>query len=305
MVAAAQVMTSPNATLKRAIGKPQEWQREAWGYYDEIGELRFGVGWLANGMSRINLIPARTPQSPGDEPGPIAVPDPDDPNDETPPPTPVEARAVELVELMAGGAIGQGQMLAEFGKELVVAGLAWLVAEPDPDDPESDEFVGWSVLSVEELRVKQGSRPNDPIYEQQTGDSEWTELHPNALVVKVWRKHPRRHWQPDAPTRAILSTLREIDLLTKHIHATAISRLAGAGLLILPTEAEFPGTPPPVQGDGDPDTVEAVVDERTPEDIFVDTLVQTMTIPIGDRSSPGAVVPLVVRVPGERGAGSG
>lgn len=128
------------------------------------------------------------------------------------------------------------------------------------------------------------------------GEKLWRDLHPNAIVVRVWRKHPRRSWEPDAPVRGVLAVLREIDLLNRHIHATATSRLAGAGVLAIPSEAVFPpGQGPQTAQPVDPD------DQNTtaPEDGFVDTLIDAMTTPLIDRGSAAAVVPLVVKVPGE------
>jgi hypothetical protein len=278
LVAAAEVMTSPNAAVRRSISKPEAWQSEAWRFYDTIGELRFGVSWISNALSRVNLVAAMPPFGPGDEPTPIDL---DDPRT-----TQVQRRAIEIIATIADGATGQGQMLAAFGTHLSVAGIAWLVIEPDPDDLESDLFDTWEVYSSDELQTTQHGEIQIRI-----GDRSWRPLHPNAVVVKVWRKHPRYSYLPDAPTRAVLNVLNEIELLTQHVQASAQSRLAGAGILAIPSEATFP----PGQGPQptDPD------DESVPEDTFVDTLIDAMTVPLTDRSSAASVVPLVVKVPGE------
>lgn len=90
--------------------------------------------------------------------------------------------------------------------------------------------------------------------------------------------------------------LREIDLLSKHIQASAQSRLAGAGLLAIPSEAIFPPGQGPQASQGlDPDDE----DLTPPEDTFIETLIDAMTTPLTDRGSAAAVVPLVVKVPGE------
>ena len=272
-------MTSPNAAIRRAsIGKPEAWQSEAWRFYDSIGELRFGVSWIANALSRVNLIAAMPPLGPGDEPTPIDL---DDPRT-----TAVQRRAIEIVATIAEGASGQGQMLSSFGIHLSVAGIAWLVIEPDPDDPDADIFDSWEVYSSDEVQTNQSGQ-----IEIRTGARSWRPVHPNAVIVKVWRKHPRFSYLADAPTRAVLNVLHEIELLTQHVQATAQSRLAGAGILAIPSEATFPPGQGP-QPNSDDDTF-------APEDTFVDTLIDTMTVPLTDRSSAASVVPLVVKVPGE------
>lgn len=284
LVAAAEVLTAPNVRVRTAaVGRPQGWQKDAWAYYDEIGELRFGVQWIANALSRVNLAAAMTPLGPGDEPTML------DWDDERI--TPVQRRAIELVDFIASGPTGQGQMLASFGVHLTVSGVAWLVIEPDVNDPTSDALTSWMVLSTDEVRTS-----GEGVIEIRVSEREWRPAHPDAIVVRVWRRHPRKQWEADAPTRGVLGVLREIDLLQKHIHASATSRLAGAGILAIPSEATFPpGQGPQTTQGEDPD------DENitAAEDTFVETLIEAMTVPLTDRGSAASVVPLVIKIPGE------
>lgn len=285
LVAAAQVMTAPNVNLRRAgFHRPTGWQADAWDYYDSIGELRFAAAWISNAMSRVNLIAAAGPAAPGDEPTPI---DPANPEF-----TPVQRRAAELVATIAGGVSTQGQILASFGTHLTIAGLCWLVIEPDSADANSDRYTDWFVYSSDEIRLATDGSG----IEIRAAEREWRPIHEDAVVIKVWRRHPRWSWEADSPTHGVLSVLREIDLLSKHITASAQSRLAGAGLLALPSEAVFP----PGQGPQSSTALDPSHENVTPpEDTFVDTLVDAMTVPIVDRGSAAAVVPLVVKIPGE------
>lgn len=283
LVASAQVIASPNINVSKAsITHHRGWQSDAWDYYDTIGELRFGISWISNAMSRVNLVAARPPMAAGDEPMPIDLEDDGI--------TESERRAAEIVSMIADGSAGQGQMLASFGIHLSVAGIAYLVVEPPLDDTRSDIFATWEVLSSEQLR-----EGNNGI-EIRVGEREWRNAHPNTVIVKVWRKHPRKSWEADAPTHGVLSVLNEIDMLSKHIQASAQSRLAGAGLLAIPSEAVFPDNQGPQSSQSvDPDDE----DTTPPQDNFVDSLVEAMTVPLTDRGSAAAVVPLVIKVPGE------
>jgi hypothetical protein len=182
------------------------------------------------------------------------------------------------------GSTGQGQMLAQFGIQLSVAGLAWLVIEPDLDDPGDDAFQTWAVYSSSEVRAA----PSGGGLEIRVSSREWRPVHPNGIVVKVWRKHPQRSYDADAPTRGVLGVLREIVMLQQHVQASAQSRLAGAGILAVPSEAVFP----PGQG-------QASGGNTNDDDQFVETLIDSMVTPISDRGSAAAVVPLVIKVPGE------
>lgn len=306
LVAAAQVISS------KGIRKPVQsegmlaWQERAWTAYDEVGEFRFGIGWLANAMSRVNLTAASTPENIGDEPTAIIMPSlaaEGDPAvtalaDEQDSLTPVQKRAVELVEYIAGGASGQGQLLSEFGTHLNVAGFGWLVAEPDREDPEADTYEDWGVYSQDAIKITgTGESATIQIREGDGGTSDWRTVHKNALVVKCWRKHPRRPWQPDAPVRASLQILDMLDLLTAHVTATARSRLAGAGILAIASEADFP-PPPAVEGE-DPDNLTADESRQINFNHFVEEMVEHFITPITDRNSAAAVVPFPVAIPGE------
>ena len=283
LVAAAELMLAPNKSLRGHISKPEAWQSDAWNYYDSVGELRFGISWISNAMSRVNLVAAAPATSPGDEPTIIT------PQDEGW--TSAQLRAAEIVQTICGGPGNQSQMLGAFGVHLSLTGICWLVAEPSFDDFESDFFESWELYSSEQIRTANG------VIEIEIAPRTWRELHPNAIVVKVWRKHPRKTWEADAPVHGVLGVLREIDLLQKHIHASAQSRLAGAGLLAIPSEAVFP------PGQGPQSSIEDIDNEnqntRATDDTFVETLIDAMTTPIADRGSAAAVVPLVVKIPGE------
>src|SRR5699024_3059983 len=70
------------------------------------------------------------------------------------------------------------------------------------------------------------------------GDGGKVETSPDSIfLIRVWRPHPRKHWEADSPTRSSLPVLRELVGLTMHISAQIDSRLAGAGLLLVPESA--------------------------------------------------------------------
>lgn len=258
-------MTGPNKG--RAKIETAGWQALAWDFYDDIGELRFATNWLANALSRVNLIAAIPPATQGDEPTPID-------RDHC---TPDQLRAVELVEQIGGGPVGQGQIMAGIARQLTVPGVGYIYVEAD----DKDAYTGWCVVSNEEVRDQNGVLQ---ITDAESG--EWVDIDPSDLLIKIWRSHPRKRHLPDSPVRAVLGPLAEIKLLSQRIAADARSRLAGNGLLVIPEEAEFP------PGQGNAETGED-------GDEFIETLIQVTQIPISDQSSPAATTPLVIRVPGE------
>jgi hypothetical protein len=313
LVASASVISSKNTTLRSVSIASEAWQKRAWAFYDNVGELRFGAEWVGNGLSRVNLTAATQPQTQADEP--ISI----DEIDQTETPrTEVQQRALELVASIAGGPTGQGGMLSTFGVHATVAGESWLIAEPPPEvvlsddrlllepagQPSEESYETWAMLSDQDIRRKPGAPDANAenvtaadLYEvcdQDTGA--WRDVHPHALVARCWRPHPAKRHKADAPARGAFMVLRQIELLSARIIADAESRLAGAGLLILPSEVEFPaGQQAASTNTADDDTGT----EPDDSDSFIEALTLAMTVPIGDRESPAAVVPLVIRVPGE------
>lgn len=261
IVASAANVTNASREGRR-VPKTTEWQREAWYFYDTIGELRFGANWLGNALSRTTL---RVEVD--------GVPQEDGP-------------AVDALDVLFGGPTGQGQMLSAFGVHLTVAGEAYLVGKVKPGEgEEGDEDDEWAVMSTEEIKQSGNSKSKWTI---DRGDGKKETLDGNeGLVIRLWRSHPRKYVEADSPTRAVIPILREIEQLTKHVAATIDSRLAGAGILLLPSEMSFT-SPTPDDESGD----------HLDDDPFMRGLTEAMTIPIQDRGSASAVVPLVIKAPG-------
>jgi hypothetical protein len=252
--------------------------------YRSNGELRFGVGWLSAAMSRVNLIPAKPPQNAGDEPQPLDIGTAEAPGADW------DLReAAQLVVDIAGGPVGQGQLLAGVTVHMMVPGLCYILATVDES---TDTFSTWSVLSQDEVRAQQGatSATGEPVFERQVGPDEWQTIPDADILIKVWRQDRQYSWLPDSPVRSVLDSLDEIKLCTDHIHATGQQRLTGAGLLIIPSEVQFP--PPPPLPDGS-------LDPRSPLEGFVDSLIDVAEVARQDQSSAAARIPIPITVPGE------
>jgi hypothetical protein len=107
----------------------------------------------------------------------------------------------------------------------------------------------------------------------------------DAVVIRVWRPHPRNHLLADSPVRSVLPILSEIEYLTRHIFAQVQSRLAGAGILELAQGMTFPVVPG--------------TEGLATADQFMQMLGDAMIRPIKDPSSPASIVPIVVTSPDE------
>jgi len=261
--------------------------------YDLVGEERFLAATLASRMSQARLYVGKVSEDPTEPPeavdkGPMA----------------------EALGAIGPSQSGLAQMVQRLGVNLFVAGEGWLGGVPstmlpaslrpafslDPQaGPEEKETSGtdlqdlsWRVLSISEVSLSGG---NDILLRLGPNEEEQIRCSPdNVFLIRVWRPHPRRWWEADSPTRSSLAVLRELVGLTMHISAQVDSRLAGAGLLIVPQSAQRAMSLAQDSG-------EAVQDDSA--DHFTEALMEAMLTPINDRANASALVPLVVTVPDE------
>lgn len=296
LLAAAQRLTQKTIRDTPATSRPkaQGWQSDAWDMYDLVGEQRFLLTTLANRCSQARFFVGRLPE------------DPTEPPDPTEDPT-----ASGVFDSLADSPAHLAQMIARLAVNLGVAGDGYLIGIPkallnppqptSADAPPTDQItplgntdadgallpdadtLEWRMFSVSEIKWE---RNGDVTIQLGEAKSERLTTSPDDLfMVRVWRPHPRRWWEADSATRACLPVLRELVGLTMHISAQVDSRLAGAGVFIVPQSASEA-----IRRD-------AGVNPEDDADPFTDALIEAMTTPIADRSNASAVVPLVLTVP--------
>ncbi len=198
-------------------------------------------------------------------------------------PKPIGPRhpANDLLRNFAGGNQGQAELMSRLAMHLTVAGDSIAIG-PNPAFPTSDlpyPFDSWRTYGTGEVQSR-----NNVIYVK--GPNYRTEPIPEGcMAVRIWKQNPIEWWKSDSPVKAAFGVLREIELLNSHIHATAISRLKGSGILGIPEELTLPGDEIEVEGeDGDP---------------FVRVLTEIMSIAIKNPDSAAALVPIIIRGPAE------
>jgi hypothetical protein len=256
----------------RSLGKGSggsTWQEQSWEHYDLCGEFRFGANWIGNVLSRARLFAAYVEDT---EDEPVAVED---------------GRPAEIVADMHGGAGGQSQMLKRLGVHLSVPGESFVVTWPETNtDDETGETSKtgaqrWATLCGDEISEKGGTVVV-------TLDGEEIELPEDHVIIRVWRPHPRKHWEADSPGRGLLPVLHELERLTARVLRQIESRLAGSGVLFVPDSITFP-----VQDEQGNTTQGTGVSE------FIKVLAQAMIAPITDQDSASAVVPIIAQAPPE------
>ena len=240
-------------------GRAEGWQNEAWAYWETVGELRYVSTWIGNVMSRARLTAAHLE-------GRMLIPL-------------AKGPAAEAMEALYGGPQGQSEMLQSLGVHLTVAGEGFVTNRAHGDL--------WNTLAAGKVTQLPGSSNKAPKLTADFGtEGGRTPLGPNDLVIRIWTAHPRDPTRPDSPVRANLSTLGQMAAYDAHIAAQTRSRLAGAGILFLSNEVQFP-VPPGM----DPAASQA--------QIFMSLLGESMMTPIENPGDPSALVPIVAMVPTE------
>ena len=235
----------------------------AWHYWQRIPELRYTTRYIANALSVATLYIGEANSS-GNAPERLDKNHP----------------AVKLLEDFAGGFSGQSDLLDRLALHLTVAGDSVLIGPKTGDGGGEPPFDQWKVYSTDEVSARSGK-----IYVRFPGNSKEVPIPNSVMAVRIWRPHPRQWWDSDSPVKGSFSVLRELDLLDQHVHASAISRLAGAGLMVIPDEIDLPVSDTEVEG--------------TEIDRFVALLTEVMGIAIKNRESASALIPIMLRGPAD------
>lgn len=252
MIAAAQRITA-GTDIRKISQSTDGWAKQAWVFYDTIGEFRYAVDWVAQMIAKAMILMTRNGQ-----------------------PVPENDPAITQVRWLAdlfGSEQVRTEMLRNIGIHLTVAGECFLVGTTRRGRDH------WQVIASCELSQRGQNYYVDGQRIESTGA---------PFLLRIWRPHPRKPREANAPSRAVLPILAEMDALTKRIFAEIDSRLSGAGILFVASEFELPA---PVTGQ-----------ERqgTTADQFQTALNSAITEAIGDQTSASARTPIVVTVPGER-----
>lgn len=281
VAAARRIDYSSDDDRKRYKKRQRGWQDEAWRYYDECPEIWYGSNFIGNCLRKVRLCAARQPDV-SEPPTPLVEPDPHDPDDDDVVPlTPTEVQAIDLVERLGRAEGGIGGLMSGFGLNLSITGECVLVGADDEFGNER-----WNVYSTDQVFVNQAGQW---CIRTSQGDKKGSPLSDNSIAYRLWREHP--HWSEnaDSPMRPLLDVVEELLILSRAIRATGRSRLAGAGMLLWPAEANLGSSTPSVQ--------QGV--SAQPTDPVLADLMQSMMTPIGDEGVAAAVVPLLTRIPSQ------
>lgn len=217
IVAAAMPMSGPGVQRvqrSRKMNTTEQWQTEAWYYFDAIGELRGPLVWIANAVSQADLHATDIDPDTGKPTGPSE-----------------DVRAQQIATQALGGPQQRGGLLRLIALCWQVAGEAWIIIRPQGGNkPDS-----WLVLSGGRVKAKGETwQYTDPF------TALLVTLGPNDRLIRVWSPHPDDQSRADSACRPALPICREVEKASQNIAARLDSRLASNGIMLIADEVDLP-----------------------------------------------------------------
>lgn len=235
-------------------GGDRRWQAEAWAQFDICGELRYATGWKGNAMSQATLYAADVDPFTGRPTGPTE-----------------NTTVQKITDSILGGPVKRPQHVRTMAVNLDVAGEVYVIVLAPEKKNDPDE---WLVVSSTEMtfqgKAVEFTHPKTGLV-RKVGERD--------LMIRIWMPHPRLQLNADSAVRALLPTLREIENASKNIAARLDSRLASAGILKVPTEADF------ADGDDDPEGPTGLAGQMH----------KAMRASLQDAGSAGSQVPIILQ----------
>jgi hypothetical protein len=241
----------------------QPWQQRAWNYYEILGAIHFSGEFVGNALSRVRLVGAEESKDP-----------------QAPPEITKNADVQEAINNLKSRRGGQASFMRNIAINLFIAGEGYIAGYSD-----NGKQV-WDVYSIDELLV----RPGDRRYYRRSAPGLGDDPLPDgALVTRVWRENPRFGLLADSAMRTVLDDCELLILLTLAEKAVSKSRMAGAGMLLVPNELTLPVR--------SKDDVRRGAGNASPADAdsFMDTFTKALTTPLRDEGDPSSVVPIVMQ----------
>lgn len=231
----------------------REWQTLAWEYWGRLGEFMDPTEQQSNLITRLKwrvVVDGQELQR----------------DDESEEPDEVDGYLAQVTE-----GLGPAQAIKLLTLNVQVPGECWYVYR-GPVNLEAPEGVrrrqGWNCYAITEPRLRE--------LLEQRGDG--------FLNLRVKVDDPRDQDFAISRFSAAIDPGEELLVLRAVSRAQGRSRLAQAGILFRPSEAQFPLKDP---------------DDPSKGDTFGDDLELAMTAPIADERSPSALVPLDIEVKGD------
>lgn len=196
------------------------WQRKAFLYSKIIPELNYASRFYAKMLKKLLIYPAL--RNPDDTSEPIK-----------------EGLPVDLLDRIQDPGGGRSQILSSYGRLMFMIGDGYLLGRDLNKDTERWMFVQPGELDISE----QG-------YLWKSTSTAVGVLLPKATTeaYRLWTPSPEYSGEAESPMQAGIEIAEELDLLTKAVRSTAVSRML-KGLLKVPQELSFGSDEPGLDDD--------------------------------------------------------
>ena len=275
-VTAAAAPVAPAQWPKATKTAPSEsWQSQAWNMLELVGELSFSVLWKQALLSRFRLVASDI-----------------DPDTGKPTGSTQNVQALKIVREIAGGTTGQSQLIARLSPLLTIPGEGWM-AIIYPAGVET-----WGIFSRDEVKAK-----GETVELLMPDGSKYTMDPTTDTLERIWRPDPNISSRAWSPVKAALPILRRMVRMEQTIEAAGKSRIAGNGVLLLPTEISLPPQAPPT-GTPNPDAPN-LPPQPAPGPVYASAadirkaIQDAMAAAIEDQGSAAALVPLILMAKAE------
>jgi hypothetical protein len=263
--AAAPQMIDVWTKVPDARAAKQEWQGQAWVYYDLVPEIRSAADLFGNALARIRLFVAKRPKS--------------------------NAPPLELTEGNVAGAMNefvdatgtQRGLLRDLAVNIFVTGEAYIVGGDH-----------WEVRSIDEIRFTGTSHIGTNIPQAQIREAPYLtpiDVPLETLVMRVWKPHPRWSRLADSAMRTVQDDCEKLLMISKAEKAAVRSRFASSGILFIPQEL----VPPAQQTqDRNPNPIDA--------NPLYKGIAEALMAASKDEGHPSNLVPIMIFGPAEYGS---
>lgn len=251
LTASAAKVDPSNSTYKQR--KNQDWQKNAFAMVKLIPEYNYASRFYSKMFSKLRIYPGL--RGPNDEVEEIT-----------------DGPPVEILEQIQDPGGGRSQLLRQYGRLMFIIGDAYLFGR----HLGNDEKERWAFINPDELEVSEDKilwKPN------LTGNGETFAKPSEAVAYRFWTPDPEKSGEAESPMRAILEIGEELDILTKAVRSTAVSRML-RGILKVPTELSFGAETPGL--DADPE-----------ENPFLREMIEYITGVVENAGSAEAAIPQI------------
>lgn len=253
--------------IKEPLGPSEAWIRDAYGYYNVVGEIAFVMNLTADTLSSCTITPMEKDDSvaPGG-------------SKET-----ADERVLRVWDNFVPAKGGKPELMRRAALQIQIAGESYLIGHPT--EKKSDGLV-WEFCSTREIqylgpdhiRRDFGGWGGKPIMDLPVGTD----------ISRFYRPDPEFGTRSDCALKHLLSIAQEVVLLSMVVDAVAKSRLS-AGILFIPEEMSL----------GPEDEMVDDSDDGDQRDPFTQELIEQLIEPVAERDSQASLVPLIMRGPGE------